>query len=96
MLLNASIRSGRFDYAVVAQSPVRGKSLEELKGVRFWVGLGQDGTEMSLSEMVATWQCLAEMREIVEGRRFLWALAVDMNPSDDVMAEILTYIEIIE
>lgn len=45
--------TNRFDYTIRAQERITGKTLEELKRVKFWVGIDGKGELLTLNEMVA-------------------------------------------
>jgi hypothetical protein len=97
----------KVDYIIRASEPVKGRPLSEIRGVRFWTGLGSTGADLSLVELVVCFtywgETIRRMKDFAAhrapgpiGRVFQTKITLNLEPSDEEILDALSRLEITE
>jgi hypothetical protein len=97
VLLKVYSRKRRFEYTVRPSLPVDGRSIEELRSVKFWVGYREVGLDFNLDEMIVIFRSVFDIMAHVEARlgkspksaEVIEEPRIDLEPTDEVIQRTL-------
>jgi hypothetical protein len=96
-LLKIYSRKRQFDYVVRPSLPIEGRSIQELRELKFWVGSAEAGYNFNLDETIVIFRAVFDIVAHVESIRHTPAASteplqepmIDLEPPDEVIQRTL-------
>jgi hypothetical protein len=100
LIFNKWAESNSFDYRLAAPERVVGRPLDEIRNLRYWLGVGDKGEYLNLVEVVAVFKMIQSQREQVPYAKHLKEVkvssTVNLAPTNAEMIEVIRQLHVTE